>query len=149
MKNKLAGIGLILVLAIFSLMACVEEPSKVDTSKQVVEQETEPVKEVKQELSNETLNQKNARERAESNLDLYLSKQGFVEYLVYVGFSQEDSEYAVGTLKDIDWNEVCYSAGKSYLDEGYGFSQKEIREQLLFQKFTEQEVEYAVNKLGY
>ena len=74
------------------------------------------------------------------------SKQETYDKLVeFGGFSPEASQYAVETV-DVDFKENAQKRAKSYQD-GWGQSPEEIRDQLLAEKYTPEEVDYAIANL--
>lgn len=93
------------------------------------------------------MSQKNAIRKAESYLDLTgFSKSGLIKQLVFEGFSEEDSAYAVENIQ-VDWKEQAVKKGKEYLDMS-GFSRSGLYDQLTFEGFTDEEATYALDTIG-
>lgn len=95
-----------------------------------------------------TFEQENAIEKAKSYIDFSgFSKSWLIEQLVFEGFSDEDSKFAVNEL-EIDWNEQAKRKAESYIDYS-SFSKSWLIEQLKFDGFTQSEADYGVSYLWY
>ena len=83
--------------------------------------------------------------RAKEILDFDLSKANIHDMLILEEFTEEEINYAFDTLI-IDWNEVTYNRAlycHAYLYLG---KQKLIAE-LKFERFTDEQIKYAINKI--
>jgi colicin import membrane protein len=97
--------------------------------------------------ASETRSQENARESAESYLDVSaFSRKGLIEQLEFEGFSEADATYGVDSL-NVDWNEQAAKSAESYL-EFSSFSRKGLIDQLIFEGFTKAQAEYGVAQTG-
>jgi hypothetical protein len=103
------------------------------------------------EPPDETAGQKNARESAESYLDLgAFSRNGLIKQLSSSygeGFSKAEAIYAVNHV-DVNWNEEAVEAAKGYLETG-SFSRNGLIQQLSSSYgdgFTHAQAVYGVNK---
>jgi hypothetical protein len=97
--------------------------------------------------SKETVSQSNARESADSYLDVSaFSREGLIEQLEFEGFSNADATYAVDSL-GVDWNEQAAKSAQQYLDVS-SFSRSGLIDQLKFEGFTQEQAEYGVNAVG-
>ena len=116
-----------------------ESPSPVvDTNNQA------PIEE---EQVTETVNQKNARQKAEQYLDYSaFSRQGLIEQLEYEGFSNTDAEYGTDAI-NADWREQAALKAKEYLDYS-SFSRQGLIDQLVYEGFTQKQAEYGVSTTG-
>ena len=70
------------------------------------------------------------------------------EQLIFEGFSEECSEFAVNHI-DTDFDEECYNMAYSYVVNIGGFSKQSLIDQLVFEGFTEKQAKKAVKRLGY
>ena len=116
-----------------------QSPSQViDTNNQV------PIEE---EQITETVNQKNARQKAEQYLDYSaFSRQGLIQQLEYEGFSAIDAEYGTDAI-NADWREQAALKAKQYLDYS-SFSRQGLIDQLLYEGFTQKQADYGVSTTG-
>ena len=116
-----------------------ESPSPVvDTNNQAPIEEEQLI---------ETVNQTNAREKAEQYLDYSaFSRQGLIQQLEYEGFSKIDAEYGTDAL-NADWREQAALKAKQYLDYS-SFSRQGLVDQLLYEGFTQKQAEYGVSTTG-
>lgn len=95
-----------------------------------------------------TTEEGNALEKAKQYLSIFaFSRDGLIEQLLYDGFTQSDSEFAVDSC-GADWKEQAAKKGKSYL-EIFSFSRDGLIEQLEFDKFTHEEAVYGVEQNGF
>ena len=69
-----------------------------------------------------------------------------LEKLLFEGFSERDSKNAIEKLTSVDWKKNAYETALRYQANQH-MSKKAIKEQLLFEGFTGEEADYAVNKL--
>jgi Host cell surface-exposed lipoprotein len=96
----------------------------------------------------ETIGQSNARKKAESYLrSSSFSRLGLVDQLIYEGFSEADSTYAVDAVK-VNWNEQAAKKAASYLRSG-SFSKQGLYDQLIYEKFTPEQAAFGVASVGY
>jgi Host cell surface-exposed lipoprotein len=96
----------------------------------------------------ETIGQSNARKSAESYLrSSSFSRLGLVDQLIYEGFTEADSTYAVDAVK-VNWNEQAAKTAASYLRTG-SFSKKGLYDQLIYEKFTPEQAAFGVASVGY
>ena len=75
------------------------------------------------------------------------SKKKLIEQLIFEGFTDDEVDYAIKKLEKHNWNEECLDKAKSYI-EIYGenhFTPDTLREQLRFEKFKEDEINYAIS----
>jgi hypothetical protein len=116
-----------------------QSPSPVsDTNNQV------PIEE---DQLTETVNQKNARQKAEQYLDYSaFSRQGLIQQLEYEGFSAIDAEYGTDAI-NADWREQAALKAKQYLEYS-SFSRQGLIDQLLYEGFTQKQAEYGVSTTG-
>jgi SOS response regulatory protein OraA/RecX len=122
-------------------------PAPVSDSSQQETTEAQAESEATGGYSNETSGQKNARESAESYLSYSaFSKSGLFDQLIFEEYSEQDSEYAVNTVK-VDWNEQAAKSAKSYLDYS-SFSRQGLIDQLVYEGFSQAEAEYGVDAAG-
>ena len=64
----------------------------------------------------------------------------------YEKFPEADAVYAVDHIS-VDWNEQAAKKAKNYLDTT-SFSRDGLIKQLKYEKFTQEQAEYGVNKVG-
>jgi hypothetical protein len=99
------------------------------------------------DVPKETAAQENAREAAESYLDLTAySRSGLIEQLKFEGYSTKDATYGVNAQK-ADWNKQAAASAQSYLDMT-SYSRSGLIEQLMFEGYTRAQAESGVNKVG-
>lgn len=95
----------------------------------------------------ESVSQENARESAESYLDMAaFSRTGLIKQLKFEGFSQKDAEYGVDAQK-ANWNKQAAASAESYLEMS-SFSRASLVEQLMFEGFTRPQAEYGADAVG-
>ena len=75
------------------------------------------------------------------------SEKGLYKQLIFEGFSEEDSNYAVKSIP-IDWNEQAAKKAKNYL-ESQSFSRQGLLDQLIYEGFSESQANYGVEQAGY
>ena len=101
----------------------------------------------KAQAPEETAGQANARESAESYLDLSaFSRDGLIKQLKFEGYSLEDATYGVDAQK-ANWNKQAAASAQEYLDLS-SFSRDGLIDQLMFEGYTRSQAEYGVNKVG-
>ena len=141
-KRFILPLGLVVIL-VFSNVLNSGSPDQapapvVDTNNQ------SPIEE---QQSTETVNQKNARQKAAEYLDLSaFSRQGLIEQLEYEGFSKTDAEYGTDAI-NADWKEQASLKAKEYLEYS-SFSRQGLIDQLLYEGFTKKQAEYGVSTTG-
>lgn len=102
---------------------------------------------VEEEQSTETVNQQNARQKAEQYLNSSaFSKQGLIEQLEFEGFSTIDATYGADAV-NADWMQQAALKAQQYLDSS-AFSKQGLIDQLLFEGFSKKEAEYGVSTTG-
>jgi hypothetical protein len=75
------------------------------------------------------------------------SRKGLIEQLVYEGFSEADSTFAVDNVAP-NWNAQAAGKARAYLDYT-SFSRQGLIDQLLYEGFTQAQAEYGVQAVGY
>ena len=65
----------------------------------------------------------------------------------YVGYETNDINFAVDNVV-VDWNEECYECAEQYL-EIMSFSKQGLIDQLEYEGYTNEQINYAINKVGY
>lgn len=94
------------------------------------------------------LGQRQALQKAKSYLNTQaFSEKGLYKQLIFEGFSEEDSNYAVKSIP-IDWNEQAAKKAKNYL-ESQSFSRQGLLDQLIYEGFSESQANYGVEQAGY
>jgi hypothetical protein len=95
----------------------------------------------------ETVSQENARESAESYLDLTAySRTGLIDQLKFEGYSVKDATYGVDSLQ-ANWNEQAAESAQDYLDLT-SYSRTGLIDQLKFEGYTQAQAVYGVNQAG-
>ncbi len=95
----------------------------------------------------ETTAQENARESAESYLDMTAySRSGLIEQLEFEGYSTKDATYGVDA-QEADWNKQAAASAQNYLDMA-AYSRSGLIEQLVFEGYTRKQAEHGVTKVG-
>jgi hypothetical protein len=95
----------------------------------------------------ETKAQENARESAESYLDLSAhSRSGLIKQLKFEGFSEKDATYGVDA-QHADWKKQAAASAEAYLDMS-AFSRSGLIQQLMFEGYTREQATYGANKIG-
>ena len=119
-----------------------------DKDKADGDKSTEPKAETEPEAEPaETVSQENARESAETYLDMTaFSRSGLIEQLEFEDFSTKDATYGVDSL-NADWKAQAAKSAEAYLDMT-SFSRDGLIEQLMFEGFTREQAEYGVSKTG-
>ena len=167
--RKFVGtIGVLVTVA--SLSGCVTDGVKSDnTNKEVtrVEATQEPIttpevtpaptetpeeraeREAREFLDSLPIEKRSAIEKAQSYIScMPLSPNGLYDQLLFEGFSEEDSQFAIDHLI-VDWDEMCYETAVSYVTNIGGFSKKSLIHQLEYDGFTKKQAKKAVKRLGY
>ena len=95
------------------------------------------------------IEKRSAIEMAQSYLStMPFSPSGLYDQLLFEGFSEEDSQFAIDHLI-VDWDEMCYETAVSYITNVGGFSKKSLIHQLEYDGFTKKQAKNAVKRLGY
>ena len=167
--RKFVGtIGVLVTVA--SLSGCVSNGAKSDnTNKEVtkIEATQEPTatpevtpaptetpeerveREIREFRNSLPIEKRSAIEMAQSYLStMPFSPSGLYDQLLYEGFSEEDSQFAIDHLI-VDWDEMCYETAVSYITNVGGFSKQSLIHQLEFEGFTKKQAKKAVKRLGY
>ena len=167
-RKFVGAIGVLVTVA--SLSACVTDGVKSDnTNKEVtkVEATQEPTatpevtpvptetpeerveREIREFRDSLPIEKRSAIEKAQSYLScMPFSPSRLYDQLLYEGFSEEDSQFAIDHLI-VDWDEMCYETAVSYITNVGGFSKKSLIHQLEFEGFTKKQAKKAVKRLGY
>ena len=167
--RKFVGtIGVLVTVA--SLSGCVSDGVKSDnTNKEVtkIEATQEPIatpeitpaptetpeerveREIREFRDSLPIEKRSAIEIAQSYLStMPFSPSGLYDQLLYEGFSEEDSQFAIDHLI-VDWDEMCYETAVRYITNVGGFSKKSLIHQLEYDGFTKKQAKNAVKRLGY
>ena len=95
------------------------------------------------------IEKRSAIEMAQSYLStMPFSPSGLYDQLLFEGFSEESSQFAIDHLI-VDWDEMCYETAVSYITNVGGFSKKSLIHQLEYDGFTKKQAKKAVKRLGY
>jgi hypothetical protein len=141
-KRFIVPLGLVLIL-VFSNAFSSNGPSPSPTPAV----DTDNQSPIEEQPITETVNQKNARQKAEQYLDYSaFSRQGLIEQLEYEGFSNSDAEYGTDAV-NADWREQAALKAKQYLDYS-SFSRQGLIDQLVYEGFTQRQAEYGVSTTG-
>jgi hypothetical protein len=141
-KRFIVPIALFVIL-VFSNSLNGGAPDRSPTT--VIDETNQPA--VEEEQSTETVNQQNARQKAESYLNSSaFSRQGLIEQLEYEGFSNIDAEYGADAV-NADWMEQAALKAAQYLDSS-SFSKQGLIDQLLYEGFSQEQAEYGVSTTG-
>ena len=167
--RKFVGtIGVLVTVA--SLSGCVSDGVKSDnTNKEItkVEATQEPIatpevtpaptetpeerveREIREFRDSLPIEKRSAIEMAQSYLStMPFSPSGLYDQLLFEGFSEEDSQFAIDHLI-VDWDEMCYETAVNYVTNIGGFSKKSLIHQLEYDGFTKKQAKKAVKRLGY
>ena len=118
-------------------------PAPTETPEERVERE---IREFRDSLP---IEKRSAIEMAQSYLStMPFSPSGLYDQLLYEGFSEESSQFAIDHLI-VDWDEMCYATAVSYVTNIGGFSKKWLIHQLEYDGFTKKQAKKAVKRLGY
>ena len=167
-RKFVGAIGVLVTVA--SLSGCVSNGAKAeDTNKEVTKIEatqtptTTPEvtpaptetpeeraeREIREFLESLPIEKRSAIEMAQSYLStMPFSPSGLYDQLLFEGFSEEDSQFAIDHLI-VDWDEMCYETAVSYITNVGGFSKQSLIHQLEFEGFTKKQAKKAVKRLGY
>ena len=106
-------------------------------------------REAREFLDSLPIEKRSAIEIAQSYLStMPFSPSGLYDQLLFEGFSEEDSQFAIDHLI-VDWDEMCYETAVSYITNVGGFSKKSLIHQLEYDGFTKKQAKNAVKRLGY
>ena len=106
-------------------------------------------REIKEFRDSLPIEKRSAIEMAQNYLScMPFSPSGLYEQLLFEGFSDEDSQFAIDHLI-VDWDEMCYETAVSYITNVGGFSKKSLIHQLVYDGFTKKQAKKAVKRLGY
>ena len=118
-------------------------PAPIETPEERAERE---IREFRDSLP---IEKRSAIEMAQSYLStMPFSPSGLYDQLLYEGFSEESSQFAIDHLI-VDWDEMCYETAVSYITNVGGFSKKSLIHQLEYDGFTKKQAKNAVKQLGY
>ena len=118
-------------------------PAPTETPEERVERE---IREFRNSLP---IEKRSAIEMAQSYLStMPFSPSGLYDQLLFEGFSEESSQFAIDHLI-VDWDEMCYETAVSYIRNVGGFSKKSLIHQLEYDGFTKKQAKKAVKRLGY
>ena len=118
-------------------------PAPTETPEERVERE---IREFRDSLP---IEKRSAIEMAQSYLlTMPFSPSGLYDQLLFEGFSEEDSQFAIDHLI-VDWDEMCYETAVSYITNVGGFSKQSLIHQLEYDGFTKKQAKNAVKRLGY
>ena len=167
-RKFVGAIGVLVTVA--SLNGCVSDGVKSDnTNKEVtkIEATQEPIatpevtpvptespeekaeREAREFLDSLPIERRSAIEIAQSYLStMPFSPSGLYDQLLFEGFSEESSQFAIDHLI-VDWDEMCYETAVSYVRNIGGFSKKSLIHQLEYDGFTKKQAKKAVKRLGY
>ena len=167
-RKFVGAIGVLVTVA--SLSGCVSNGAKSDnTDKEVTKIEATQTPVATPEITpapTETPEEKAERETREFLDSLPIERRSAIEkaisyiyccdmspvklyeQLIFEGFSEECSEFAVNHI-DTDFDEECYNMAYSYVVNIGGFSKQSLIDQLVFEGFTEEQAKKAVKSLGY
>ena len=167
-RKFVGAIGVLVTVA--SLSGCVSDGVKSDnTNKEVTKieatqtpvatPEVTPVptetpeerveREIREFRNSLPIEKRSAIEMAQSYLStMPFSPSGLYDQLLFEGFSEESSQFAIDHLI-VDWDEMCYETAVSYVTNIGGFSKKSLIHQLEYDGFTKKQAKKAVKRLGY
>ena len=167
-RKFVGAIGVLVTVA--SLNGCVSNGAKaVNTDKEVtkIEATQEPIatpevtpaptetpeerveREIREFRDSLPIEKRSAIEMAQSYLStMPFSPSGLYDQLLFEGFSEESSHFAIDHLI-VDWDEMSYETAVSYVTNIGGFSKKSLIHQLEYDGFTKKQAKKAVKRLGY
>lgn len=94
-----------------------------------------------------TLSQENALKSANSLNYMHLSYEGMIDWLrEFEGYSLSDAKFAAKYCGQ-DWDENAVKAAKVQMQSGS--SKKGLQQYLTYEKFTDKQIEYALESVGY
>lgn len=151
MKKTISAALLASVLTLATTACEVPEDGKTAADSASVNQKKKDkagkAEKAKSDAPKETVGQENARESAESYLDLSaFSRTGLIKQLKFEGYSEKDAIYGVDAQK-ADWNKQAAASAENYLEMS-SFSRQGLIDQLVFEGFTKQQAEFGVRKNG-
>ena len=164
--RKIVGaIGVLVTVA--TLSGCISSGAKADnTNKEVTKVEATQTPVATPEVTPVPTESPEEKARRESWEKLPIEKRAAIEaaisyvyccdmspvklyeQLIFEGFSEENSEFAVNHI-DTDFDEECYNMAYSYVVNIGGFSKQSLIDQLVFEGFTKKQAKKAVKRLGY
>lgn len=150
--KKTLGAALLATVLMWTTAACeIPEDGKTAADNASVNQKKKDksgkADKAKSNAPKETAGQENARESAESYLDLSaFSRTGLIKQLKYEGYSEKDATYGVDAQK-ADWNKQAAASAENYLEMS-SFSRQGLIDQLVFEGFTKEQAEFGVRKNG-
>ena len=171
-KRNFVGVGIGVFVTVSALTGCAsgngsntsvannKEVSKVEATQEPIatpEATPEPTETPEEKEARETrefleslpIERRSAIEMAQSYLStMPFSPSGLYDQLLFEGFSDEDSQFAIDHLI-VDWDEMCYETAVSYITNVGGFSKKSLIHQLVYDGFTKKQAKKAVKRLGY
>lgn len=104
-------------------------------------------KPAKDNKPDETVAQENARQTADSYLDMSgFSRSGLIDQLMFEGYSKKLATYGVDSL-NADWKVQAARTAQSYLDTS-SFSRAGLIEQLKYEGYTTSQATYGVTQAG-
>lgn len=147
MKIKNALIASVAVLALAACEVPEDGGTAADRSEVNQKKPGKNAKSAKSDAPKESPGQENARESAETYLDVSaFSRTGLIKQLKFEGYSEKDATYGVDAQK-ADWNKQAAAKAQEYLDTS-SFSRDGLIGQLKFEGFTDAQAAYGVNKVG-
>ncbi|OCS85408.1 Ltp family lipoprotein [Caryophanon tenue] len=122
-----------------------DEQARIEAEEQAKKDEQARIEAEKQAAG--TMEQQQAVRTAESYLNYSaFSRSGLIEQLMYEGFSETDSAFAVDA-HNVDWQQQANKMAQSYIDYS-AFSPSGLIDQLVYEGFNEQQATNAVNQLS-
>ena len=115
-----------------------------------VQEETEEIP-VEPEITPEVEEKGKALRQAELSMSTGsgMSKAGLYDFLtVTYNYSPKAAEYAVNNV-NVDWKEKAYGKLSSYLTLNKDWDYERAYSQLEYERFTKEEIEYALEKAGF
>jgi hypothetical protein len=151
--RKILGATLLAVVVTITASACeLPEDGSTAADRADVNQKKNKDKKTataksKKAAPKETAGQENARESAESYLDLSaFSRTGLIKQLKFEGYSEKDAIYGVDAQK-ANWSKQAAASAENYLDMS-SFSRQGLIDQLKFEGFTEEQAIFGANQNG-
>ena len=150
--KKILGAAMLAAVLTVTMTACeVPEDGKTaaDGAADNQKKKDKPAKteKAKSDAPKETAAQENARESAETYLDVSaFSRQGLIDQLEFEDYSTEDATYAVDKIAP-DFNEQAAKSAEAYLDLS-GFSRQSLIDQLVFEGYTDEQAAYGADSAG-
>ena len=88
---------------------------------------------------------KDALSRAQEMLDYGLSAANIYDILLSEGYTNSQANFALENL-NVDWNEIAYNRAV-YCHEVLNLNKEKLIEELKFERFTDEEIQYAIDKV--